>query len=140
MTATDLHFETGATIQEWRSGLGLLVSNRLYDHHTDLHQRFGAEGRIVFRQAAETLLAHLAVATLRGRPELFADRVLDDDAVPAGISLSAADLGTTLEQMRDTLRQYMPGPRGELACEYVEFALVRHTGHSRSDQPLRNAA
>lgn len=117
-----------------------MVTTRLYEKYPRLHQRFGGEGRIVFRQAAETLLAHLAVATLRGRPELFADRVMDDDAVPASISPSAADLGTTLEQMRDTLRQYMPGPRGELAHEYVEFALVRHTGHSRSDQPLRNAA
>jgi hypothetical protein len=43
----------------------------------------------------------------------------------AAMRLSAADRKITLEQMRVTLRQHLPGPRGELAYEYVELALAR---------------
>jgi hypothetical protein len=140
MATTDLHHETATTIQEWRSGLGLMVTTRLYENHPDLRRRFGEAGRIVFRQTVETLLAHLESATLRGRPELFADYVTDDDAVPANIGLNAADLGTTLEQMRDTLRHHLPGPRGELAYEYVELGLARLPRQSRRTARAKSPA
>ena len=140
MIATNLHHETCATLKEWRADLGSMTATRLYANRPDLRQSYGKTAHARFRQTVETLLAHLELAILRDRPGLFADYVSDGDALPADISLNAADLGTTLEQMRDTLRQHLPGPRGELAHEYVEFALARHTGHSRSDQPQRNAA
>jgi hypothetical protein len=140
MTIPKLYLETGATIHNWRAGLSLEVATNLRNTHADLRERFGNQSIAVFRQTVDILLAQLEVATLRGRPALFADYVIDDDEMPAAMRLSAADLELTLEQMRDTLRRHMPQRHGELAHEYVEFALARHIQRSCRDQAQRNAA
>ena len=141
MTTNNLHRETAATLKEWRVELASMAATRCYANHTDLRRRYGKTRHTRFQQIIETLLAHLTLAIQQGRPALFADYVLDDDARPARGGLRPAQLTIVLEQMRGTLRQYLPGPRGKLAYESLEFALARHIRScNRSDQPLRNVA
>lgn len=125
MAAYDLHLETGTTINIWRSGLGSIVTTRLYQNHPGLRRRFGDAGRARFRRIVETLLAHIAPAILRGEPELFANYVSHAAAWSADIGVCADDFKSTLEQTRDTVRDHLPGPRGDLVFAYSQSALSR---------------
>lgn len=129
MATYDLHLETGTTINIWRSGLGSIVTTRLYQSQPGLRRRFGDAGRVRFRRIVETLLAHIAPAILRGQPEIFANYVAHDAARAAGIGVCAEDFTCALEQVGDALRHHLPGRRGELACEYVRFALAKLPRH-----------
>lgn len=125
MATYDLNLETGTTINIWRSGLGSIVTTRLYQDRPGLRRRFGGAGRAGFRRIVETLLAHIASAILRGEPELFANDVAHDAARAADMSVRAEDFTCALEEMGDALRHHLPGRRGQLAYEYVRFALAR---------------
>jgi len=125
MITINLREETGSTIYDWRPELASIIATRLQERHPALRRRCGLENHARLREAVESLLAQLSRAMRLERPELFAYVVSDRDALSAIVSLSLVDGGTVLGQVRDTLQQYLPGPRGKLASEYIRFAQTR---------------
>jgi hypothetical protein len=125
MTPFNLRADTSEVIHDRRPELAAQIASRLQKNRPALRRLFGRENPSHLRFAVEMLLDHLIKALQIDQPNSFADIVLNGNALPAVIRLSLVDGATALTQISDTLKRYLPGPRGRLAADFIGHALKR---------------
>jgi methanogenic corrinoid protein MtbC1 len=137
MIAQDIHREASQTLDARRRPLAEALTERHYELHPDLAQRFGERGRAKCLQDAEYHLSYLADSIAGASPSLFADYVAWARVMLSTRGIPTEDLVNNLRVMSETLRRELPGGPGELASEYVEAGLRILVSEPRDEEVCR---
>jgi MerR family transcriptional regulator, light-induced transcriptional regulator len=124
MTA-DLNLEVSRTLDARRRPLAEAITVRQYELRPELAERWGERGRAHCLQDAEYHLSYLADALATSSPSLFSDYADWARVMLGARGIPAEDLARNLEVFCEILSRELPGPPGDLACEYVQGGLSR---------------
>ncbi|HEV2843481.1 MAG TPA: hypothetical protein VG477_01435, partial [Thermoanaerobaculia bacterium] len=119
----DIHNEVSRTLDARRRPLAEALTERHYELHPDLVQRYGERGRGKCLQDAEYHISYLADSIAAASPSLFADYVAWARVMLSTRGIPSDDLANNLMALSETLRRELPGGPGQLASDYVEAGL-----------------
>jgi methanogenic corrinoid protein MtbC1 len=119
----DIHHEVSRTLDARRRLLAEALTERHYELHPDLAQRYGERGRAKCLQDAEYHLSYLADSIAGASPSLFADYIAWARVMLSTRGIPTDDLANNLIVLSEMLRRELPGDPGRLASEYVEAGL-----------------
>src|ERR1044071_10284398 len=99
---TDLH-EITAILDNSRHELAQAITDRHYQLHPELAERFGPAGRSHCRQDAQFHLSYLSAAVAAGTPAFFTEYVSWCKTMLRARQIAAEDLAENLRTLREVL-------------------------------------
>src|SRR3954451_2589934 len=112
-----------AILDNSRRELAEAITDRHYQLHPELTERFGPAGRSHCRQDAEYHLSYLAAAVAAGTPAFFTEYVGWCKAMLGARRIAADDLAENLRTLREILKRSLPPDLCTLAVSPVNAGL-----------------
>ncbi|MGE3282582.1 MAG: B12-binding domain-containing protein [Alphaproteobacteria bacterium] len=120
---TDPH-HVAATLDNSRHELADAITDRHYQLHPELVERFGAAGRSHCRQDAEYHLSYLSAAVAAGTPAFFTEYVGWCKTMLGARRIAADDLAENLRILREVLERSLPPDMCTLAVSPIHAGLA----------------
>jgi MerR family transcriptional regulator, light-induced transcriptional regulator len=120
---TDLH-EVAAILDNSRHELAQAITDRHYQLHPELAERFGPTGRSHCQQDAEFHLSYLSAAVAAGTPAFFTEYVGWCKTMLGARQIAAEDLAENLRIFREVLERSLPPDVCTLAVQPINAGLA----------------
>src|SRR5215469_14621933 len=112
-------------IENRRPALALAAVQDHFSKHPELRQRYGERGTAKCVQDAEFHLAYLAQAIGTSTPALFSNYVEWAASMLSARNIPPRDLADSLAAIRAAIIGQLPAESGQIAVEYIDFAISR---------------
>jgi len=116
--------EVGLRMDSKRAVLAEAVTDRHYQLHPELEQRYGERGRQKCREDAAYHLTYLAEALAESKSSVFRDYVAWAKIMLARRGIPARDLADNLKITAEILKDRLPPQDASIACAYLEMAIA----------------
>lgn len=117
------HQEAGERLLQDVEMLAEKITEMQYREQPDLLERFGPIGKMRTKQDSQYSLSYLAESVLMKSPRLFTHYISWLKVLLAGYKVTADDLGTNLQLIKEALNEGFDDPHREFLLEYLEMGI-----------------
>ena len=140
IVSSDIALKASLAIDQSREALATAITDRHFELHPELSERYGDIGRTRCLEDAHFHLSYLSEAIRASLPSLFGDYIAWAKVMLESRNVPAADLAENLKVIRDVLRDHLAENESAVTDEYLDWGVARLPDVPELPSPLRENA